>query len=132
MQADRLALARQPFIVWLVETQHHDADDRIDLDMASHGGRAGAHGLIEHLPGPLADVLHCEKPLGVGRHAQGLGHGALDAGRALGEKRLVEVDVSVDQPDQSPTLPLNCVASSPASRRKFRVARRGRRRLRPL
>ena len=65
--------------------------------MAAHGGGAGAHGLVEYPPGARADVVHREAPFGLGRHTQRLRHRALGAGRALREKRLVEVDVRVDE-----------------------------------
>ena len=75
-----------------------EPDDGIDLDVASHGRGAGAHGRVEHPPRAGADVFHREASLGLGGHPQRLGHRAFEAGRALREQRLVEVDVGVDQP----------------------------------
>ena len=75
-----------------------ELDDGIDLDVAAHRRRAVAHRHVEHRPRPRANVLHGEAALGVAGDADRLLERPEHARRALGQERLVEMDMRIHQP----------------------------------
>ena len=80
-------------------------EDGIDLDVRAHGRRPRRDRHVEHLPGAGADVVHGEAALGLAGQSDRFFQRARRGADPVGEQRLVEVDVGLDEPgrDEAPS-----------------------------